>query len=237
MDDYDDPMATVAPQVPSTANLKIRTDLEAFIPKPYLARALVCPDIEHPIGISAGKIKSQDMTVLQQHVAFFDRNGYGLVYPWETYQGLHAIGLNCILAVVATVVVHMIFSYCTSPRWIPSCFFPIYIQNVHRGKHGSDSGTYDTEGRFVPANFENMFSKYARTSPDKFTAREIWNMTQGNRNSYDIVGGLATKLEWAILYFLAKDEDGFVTKEVVRSCFDGSLLYQLEESKRHGHSQ
>ncbi|KAF5179715.1 Peroxygenase, partial [Thalictrum thalictroides] len=56
-------------------------------------------------------------------------------------------------------------------------------------------------------------SKYAHTSPDKFTAIEIWNMNQGNRNAYDIVGGVATKLKWAILYFLAKDEDGFVTSQ------------------------
>ncbi|KAF5188983.1 Peroxygenase [Thalictrum thalictroides] len=236
MDDYDDPMATVAPQVPSTAKHKIRTDLETFIPKPYLARALVCPSIEHPTGNPTGQIKHQDMTVLQQHVSFFDRNDDGIVYPWETYQGLRAIGFNSILAIAMTVVVHILMSYCTSPGWIPSFLFPIYVQNVHKAKHGSDSGTYDTEGRFVPANFETMFSKYARTSPDKFTAIEIWNMTQGNRNAYDIMGGVAIKLEWALLYFLAKDEDGFVTKEIVRSCFDGSLFYQLQ-SKQHGHKQ
>jgi hypothetical protein len=27
--------------------------------------------------------------------------------------------------------------------------FPIYVSNIHKGKHGSDSGVYDVNGRYL----------------------------------------------------------------------------------------
>ncbi|GMN53332.1 hypothetical protein TIFTF001_022476 [Ficus carica] len=87
----------------------------------------------------------------------------------------------------------------------------------------------------MPVNLENMFSKYAQKMPDKLNLKELWNMTEGNRAAYDLFGWISSKMKWGLVYYLAKDEHGFVSKEDIRSLFDGSLFENL--AKRHSGGQ
>jgi len=48
-------------------------------------RAMEAVDADHPHGTPG--YNNNGYTVLQQHIAFFDRNNDGVIYPWETFQG------------------------------------------------------------------------------------------------------------------------------------------------------
>ncbi|PWA79066.1 caleosin-related, EF-hand domain pair [Artemisia annua] len=173
-----------------------------------------------------------DQNVLQKHVAFFDRNKDGVIYPWETYQGFRAIGSGILLSLVAAIFINVSLSGKTRPgKKFPNLLFPIYLENIHLAKHGSDSGVYDTHGRLVHSKFEEIFHKHAHTSSDALTADELNEFVKGNREPKDYKGWIGGLVEWKFLHHIAKDNKGVLEKDTIKAVYDGSLFEKLAEQK------
>ncbi|KAL6911445.1 hypothetical protein ACP4OV_000250 [Aristida adscensionis] len=168
-------------------------------------------------------------TDLQKHVGFFDGNGDGIITMGETYNGFRSLGFGPVASSASAVFINSALGPITRPPNATSPMFDIYIENIQKGIHGSDTGSYDAQGKFVPEKFNEIFSKHGKTQPDALTSDEVDEMLNANSKPGDAKGSLAAKTEWKVLYGLAKDQNGLLHKADVRRVYDGSLFYDKKE--------
>lgn len=102
-----------------------------------------------------------------------------------------------------TSVIHFFFSWFSAPGILPDPFFRIFLKNGHRTKHGSDTGVYDPEGRFIPAKFEEIFTKFDKNGKGGLSFKEGLHMIHANRQAADPIGWCAEGFEWASTYLLS----------------------------------
>lgn len=172
-----------------------------------------------------------NMTALQKHVSFFDRNKDGIITPSETFEGSVAIGFSVAYAREFASLVHGANGPITSPADAPLPHLSIYIENMYKGMHGSDTGAFDAKGRFVPQKFEEIFIKHAKVRQDALTSSEVEEMILASRDPLDPRSWSAPETEWGLTYKLASDKRGFLHKDSVRGIYDGSLFVKLEEER------
>ncbi|EGY20893.1 caleosin domain-containing protein [Verticillium dahliae VdLs.17] len=198
------------------------------------ARANLAPTYDQPKGTTDNNwaMDHRHQTVLQQHVEFFDQDRDGVIWPMDTFRGFHRLGFHLLLSLLAVFIIHANFSYPTVSSWLPDPLFRLYVGNIHKAKHGSDSGTYDTEGRFVPQKFEDMFAKYSKgENRESLTLWDVWDLHKGQRLLADPIGWGGNVFEWVATYIMLWPDDGKMRKEDIRGIYDGSLFYKIAEQR------
>jgi len=196
------------------------------------ARANIAASYQKPDGTTESNwaARNQHRTVLQQHCLFFDSDDDGVIWPQDTYIGFYRLGYGMILSLIAVFIIHSNFSYPTLSSYLPDPFFRIYTRNIHKDKHGSDTGSYDTEGRFIPQKFEDMFSKYAH-GRDYMTISDVFNLMKGQRCIADPIGWGGAMFEWLATYIMLWPEDGKMWKEDIRRIYDGSIFFTIAKRR------
>ena len=170
--------------------------------------------------------------MVAQHAAYWDPDGDGVIWPSDTYNGCRAYGWNPFLSGFATFLINGALSYPTAPTILPDPFFRIFLARIHKDKHGSDSMTYDNEGRFIPQKFEDIFTKYDRGDKGGLDKGDLWRAMKGQRMVFDFFGWSASFFEWVATYLLIWPDDGVMRKEDIRGIYDGSIFYKKADETR-----
>ncbi|BGP51369.1 hypothetical protein JCM10450v2_007307 [Rhodotorula kratochvilovae] len=209
----------------------VQEDLDQRIAQPWVPRANIAATPEHPYGTTVGGYAElhKDEPVLKQHVAFFDKDRDNILWPLDTWRGFREMGYSFFWCTFAMSVIHFFFSWFTAPGFLPDPFFRIFLKNGHRSKHGSDTGVYDSEGRFIPAKFEEIFSKFDKGNKGGLSFTEGVKMIHAQRQACDPIGWAGESFEWAIW-----PKDGICDRESIRTVYDGSIFFVVaaEERKR-----
>ncbi|KAJ4311694.1 hypothetical protein N0V94_007814 [Neodidymelliopsis sp. IMI 364377] len=174
--------------------------------------------------------RSHVRSALRRHCDFWDRNGDGIIYPWDIYVGFQRLGFHFILCLWAAVTMAIAASYNTQASWIPHPLFAIDLNNINSNRHGSSTGTYDMDGELDERRFDAIFSKYAR-GKDYLTLWSTYKVWRNQRCGLDFFGWFAGGLEWIAMYILLWPEDGVMSKEDVRGVFDGTMFYTIAERR------
>ncbi len=149
--------------------------------------------------------------------------------------GFRALGFCFFISITSALAFHVLHASCpTSPYWIPDPRFPVYLENMHWAKHGSDAESFDEEGRFNEGKFEHIVEKYDRNQKEGLYFSEIVDAWRSNRNVFNFVGWAFQVFLLSHLWILAADEAGVLHKSDARRQYDGSLDYDIRERRKMG---
>lgn len=172
------------------------------------------------------RLDTANMTALQKHSAFFDRNQDGKISLGDTYRGFRAIGFNLFTSALFAWILNAGLAWPTSPGWLPTT--TIHLKNIHRSNHGSDTGSYDEDGNLVEKKFSDMFDRWDSDKDGYWTWGDAWRRMRDQRDVFDFFGQFASFLEFGVTFWVAA-ENGKLSKDVLHGIYDGTFFYQLEQ--------
>ncbi|KAN0061757.1 hypothetical protein ACQY0O_005749 [Thecaphora frezii] len=183
---------------------------------------------------------TKNLTQMQKHIAFFDGDCDGILWPTDTFYGFYSLGFSFALSLLAAILVHGLFSYPTLPTkgdrltdWIPDPFFRIWVANIQRCKHGSDSESFDHKGRLQQEKFDAMLEQYSsKRERDALSLSDLAVMMWYQANLMDLAGISGFFFEWTSIYTLLRPEDGYMHKDDILGVLDGSIFPVIAHQRK-----
>ena len=175
--------------------------------------AVISPNEAQPSGPLS---KAPHLTPLQRHVAFWDSNGDGIITTREVYTGFRSLGFSAPFS-LAGLLINLFFSYptCLGHSYIRDPWFRIYIDSIHKAKHGSDTGIYDSDGNVREPLFYETFDKLDSSAKGSLGVGDLLTLLKKDRAAVDPAGWSFAIMESGTTWLLMQ-KGGRVWKKDLR---------------------
>lgn len=164
---------------------------------------------------------------LQRHADYFDGNKDGQITVGEAYRGMRDLGLGRISAGLGAVAGNAFLGPATGAPWHK--LLNIQIDNIVKGKHAGDSGTFDENGDFKQGKLDDMFVKHDADHDAALSQAEIKSMIAVNKAGSNL-GAFLSTVEFGLLMKVAgepRGEERVITRQTMQGFYEGTLLYTL----------
>ena len=191
--------------------------------------SLKAAQMDAPLPVSP---KDSRTTSLQQHVAFWDRDNDGIIYPSDVYTGFRELGFSVLFSLFA-LLIPIVFSFPTTLKdsWVPDPRFPINLRQIASARHSSGTGAFDHNGHLDTDKFDTMFSQIDKSGSGDLSFGEMWSLGRENRHITNPVGYVLFFVKiWTAWLLLQKG--GLVQEEDFRQCYDGTLFWRIRNKRR-----
>ncbi|KAL3424837.1 calcium binding protein [Phlyctema vagabunda] len=168
-------------------------------------------------------------TPLQKHCSFWDRDNDGIIKLSDVYQGFRELGFSIPFSMLSFLI-PVFFSYPTklAHSYFPDPRFRIYLDGIHKAKHGSDTGIFDLDGNIRETEFDNIFARFDEDGSGGLNRTALLNMVARDRLAADPAGWTFSYMEWSTTWLLMQ-RDGRIWKDDLKQCYDGSLFWRIRE--------
>lgn len=167
-----------------------------------------------------------------------------IITPVEVYRGFRDLGF-CVLFSLGGLLINLFFSYPTTlgHTWLPDPLFRIYTSSIHKAKHGSDSGTYSSDGHLRPSLLDEMFQRMDSNVAENETLADmedreaslgvgdLFRLHAKNRVAADPAGWSFAAMEWWTTWLLLQ-KDGRIWEKDLRAMYDGTLFWTIRDERR-----
>lgn len=174
----------------------------------------------------------EQLSALQQHILFWDQDNDGIIWPHDVYNGFRDIGFNIPFS-LTSLLIPVFFSYPTTlgHSVMPDPWFRIWVKDIHKAKHGSDSGTYDLKGNLKIQTFDDLFKDFDTEGRGSLGVKELWSMVKRNRVAADPAGWTFAMMEWGTTWLLLQ-RNGRVQKDDLKGNYEGTLFWKLSAERQ-----